>query len=1526
MVKKVKTSRTKLNTSKRAKKTSHETKRRRDATTTERKRLDEALRKSEIAFRSLFEASPIGTILLANRKIIKVNPALCRITGYFAEELEGQSVRIAYRDQEEFERVGKTLFEEVVQRGMGIEEAHLKLKNGSDVEGLVCMSPLDPRDLSAGVVVTVIDITERKRAEEAILWERNFSRAAMESMPDLFYMFTAQGRYLRWNKNLNVVSGHTDEEIARMTPLDLILESDRDLVNTRIREVFSTGEGSVEAHVVFKDGTPKPYFFTGRLLQFEGEPCLVGIGVDITERKRAEALLERNLRQTDMRLQISQALVGSESEEEVLDILIQQASFDQQVLTRVVTFDNLDGQQFGIVRRHNPHASGFTLVLPIGTSLPSSQFMSIANHVINQSFVSEDVALDEHVDPRARELIQEEGGTSFAAFPLTAGNEWLGILTAIAKTRGYFDEEKQNLYRTLAEQGAVALRAARLREAIRESQLRYQSLVETLSDWIWEVDQNGVYTYVSPKVQDLLGYEPEDMLGKTPFDFMPPEEAKRVTGVFASMLASQQPIVALENMCRHKDGHLVVFETSGTPFFDSDEHFRGYRGVDRDITARKQIEESLRERQETINAIIETSQEWIWAIDSQGVHTYSNPAIEKILGFRPEEIVGSLSFDLIHEDDKKMVESILQECEKNRSGWNNLLLRWRHKNGTYRYLESNAVPILNAKGDLVGFRGVDRDITERKRAEAQLERNLRETRVRLQISQALATAETEDEVLDVLIQQANIYPQAHMSIVTFEKVDSEIIGTLRRCDSLTSGVVRGVPLGTRFPASQFTSIKNYVINEPFTSEDISLDDRMDSPAREMIQRGGGTSFAAFPLTAGNEWMGIITAISKTRGYFDEEKETLYRTLAEQGAVALRAARLREAIRSSQQRLSLLIEQSPLAVIEWNLNLEVVSWNPAAERIFGYTAAEALGRTAAGLVLPATDQLHLDRFLKRIVGKKDSIHLVNTHVTKNGRRIICEWFETPFVGSDGQVIGIISLVQDITERKRSEETLLTIRTAIEGSSDAIGMSDPQGHHFYQNKAFTDLYEYATAEELEAAGGGPATYADQAVAREVFDTIMRGGSWRGEVEIISKSGRKFPVSMRADAIKDDHGRIIGLIGIHTDITERKRAEEEKAKLEDQLRQAQKMEAIGRLAGGVAHDFNNMLSVIIGYTNLIKAQLPADEPLRKDILDIERAASRSKDITSQLLAFSRKQTIAPKILRLNEIIMMMQKTLARLIGEDIDLKFYPGNDLWKIKFDPSQLEQILINLAANARDAMPEGGKLTIETANVSLDEAYCEDHIGFKPGYFTMLGVSDDGVGMDQETLAHVFEPFFTTKEFGKGTGLGLAMVYGIVKQNNGFINIYSEPAQGTAVKIYFPRSMDNEQPEHIEIEPITPQSGTVLLVEDDDMVRRMTNKMLKAIGYTVLSADKPQQALSLCETSAEPIDLLLTDVVMPLMSGKDLRKKIEAMRPGIKTIFMSGYTANMIAHRGILEKGVHLLQKPFTLNELAAKIREALGKH
>ena len=390
-------------------------------------------------------------------------------------------------------------------------------------------------------------------------------------------------------------------------------------------------------------------------------------------------------------------------------------------------------------------------------------------------------------------------------------------------------------------------------------------------------------------------------------------------------------------------------------------------------------------------------------------------------------------------------------------------------------------------------------------------------------------------------------------------------------------------------------------------------------------------------------------------------------------------------------------------------------------------------------------------------------------------------------------------------------------------------------------------------------------------------------------------------------------------------RKESERQREALEVQLFQVQKLESVGRLAGGVAHDYNNMLSVIIGFAELGLEKVEANDPLYTNFEEILLAANRSKEITRQLLAFARQQTIAPKVLDLNATVESMLKMLRHLIGEDIDLAWRPKADLWPVKVDPTQIDQILANLCVNARDAIADVGKITIETDMATFDGAYCAQHAGFVPGDFVILAVSDDGSGIDKETLNNIFEPFFTTKGVGQGTGLGLATVYGIVRQNEGFINVYSEPDNGTTFKIYLRRHASQTGEALLPgTEKIPMGRGEiVLVVEDESLILKLAGRMLTALGYRSLLAKNPDEALKLAELHSDEISLLLTDVVMPAMNGRELADRLKAIRPNLRCLFMSGYTANVIAHRGILDEGVHFIQKPFSKDQLAIKIISVL---
>ena len=441
---------------------------------------------------------------------------------------------------------------------------------------------------------------------------------------------------------------------------------------------------------------------------------------------------------------------------------------------------------------------------------------------------------------------------------------------------------------------------------------------------------------------------------------------------------------------------------------------------------------------------------------------------------------------------------------------------------------------------------------------------------------------------------------------------------------------------------------------------------------------------------------------------------------------------------------------------------------------------------------------------------------------------------------------------------------------------------------------------------------------------WQMLKQAGSLHFETKLRTKDGRDIPVDVITNHIelagKEYHCAIV------RDISARKQAEKEKAHLEVQLQQAQKMEAIGQLAGGVAHDFNNMLGVILGHTEMAMDQIGMAQPVLADLDEIRKAANRSADITRQLLAFARKQIVSPKVLDLNETVEGMLKMLRRLIGEDINLVWLPGLKLWPVNVDPSQIDQILANLCLNARDAIAGVGKITVETQNKTFDAEYCETHSGFVIGEYVRMSICDNGCGMDKDTLAHIFEPFYTTKEIGKGTGLGLATVYGALKQNNGFINVYSEPGQGTNFTIYLPRHAAKVG--DVSSESVKPGVGgheTILLVEDEPAILKMTTTMLQRLGYNVLSAGTPREGLRLATKAANEIHLLFTDIVMPEMNGRDLADNLLPIHPHLKCLFMSGYTSDIIAQQGILEEGVEFIQKPFSKNDLARKVRIVLDK-
>jgi len=599
---------------------------------------------------------------------------------------------------------------------------------------------------------------------------------------------------------------------------------------------------------------------------------------------------------------------------------------------------------------------------------------------------------------------------------------------------------------------------------------------------------------------------------------------------------------------------------------------------------------------------------------------------------------------------------------------------------------------------------------------------------------------------------------------------------------------------------------------------------------------------------------------------------------------------------------------------------IVWVNKAFEELSGYTREEALGQSTrllkAGQQSPSFYKNMWETILS---GQRWRGELVNRR--KDGTVYEEEMTITPVKNGAGDVTHFIAIKLDITERKRAEEWICRLAQAVENSAELIAIANPDGRISFANQALLQATGYKDTEIIGEFFGktlishnNPPALDEEIRAR----TLLEGG-WRGECLGRRKDDSQFPVFLSTGQIKDSQGLVIGIFGIGQDITDRKR-------LEEQLLVSQKMEAVGRLAVGVAHDFNNLLGVIVGYSDLVLDAFPSDDPRHQQLEQIKKAGLRATSLTRQLLTFSRKQVCQPVVLDINALVTDFNKMLRRMVGEDIEFTNALHQGLGQVKADPGQIEQVIMNLVVNSRDAMPNGGKLIIETANVDLDEDYCLLHPSVQPGHYVMLAVSDTGSGMDAKTQARIFEPFFTTKEEGKGTGLGLATVYGVVKQSEGHIWVYSELGKGTTFKIYFPRI---DEPAHSAATDLGAPgsmrgSETILLAEDSALLRVLTCTLLENNRYEVIAAENGMEAVKLAERCDRPIHLLLTDVVMPGMSGRELADRLAVKRPGMRVLYMSGYTNDAIVHHGVLEPGLFFLQKPFSQEALTHKLREVLG--
>jgi PAS domain S-box-containing protein len=631
-----------------------------------------------------------------------------------------------------------------------------------------------------------------------------------------------------------------------------------------------------------------------------------------------------------------------------------------------------------------------------------------------------------------------------------------------------------------------------------------------------------------------------------------------------------------------------------------------------------------------------------------------------------------------------------------------------------------------------------------------------------------------------------------------------------------------------------------------------------------------------------------------------------------------------AFRTTDERFRFVAKATNDVIWDWDLKTNSLVWNDSVETVFGHKQNRIFPEVQWWY-----DHIHPEDRERVVAGVHGVLDHGGTSWSdqyryRRGDGSYANVMDRGYIARDsnGEPLRMIGAMTDVTERSRSEAAIRFQAQLLNAVQQAVVATDPEGLVIFWNDFAERLYgwrpEEAVGKAIQELTPSPFLREHSA---DIFERGASGGSWTGEFLVQGKSGKAFPALLTTSPIRDERGTVLGFVLVSIDLSERRA-------LEEQFRQSQKMDAVGRLAGGIAHDFNNLLTVIRLNTEIIMDGFDPTDPRSEDVKQIRSAAERASSLTRQLLAFSRKQILQPRVLDMNSIVSTVEPMLQRLIGEDITIAS-SCNARGYVVADPGQIEQILVNLVVNARDAMPQGGTISIETQNAVLDETYTSEHAPVVPGRYVMLAVGDNGVGMSRDTREHAFDPFFTTKEAGKGTGLGLATVYGIVKQSGGYVWIYSEPGLGTTLKLYFPEVSAAAAFTTVEYKPAAKVgargSETILLVEDEDAVRGLTSRILENQGYRVIVAQHGREAMDIATREEGHIDLVLTDIVMPGMNGRGLVERLAGIRPRIKSLYMSGYTDDDIIRRGFIEPSKSFLQKPFTSESLLQTVRKVLDE-
>lgn len=1033
-----------------------------------------------------------------------------------------------------------------------------------------------------------------------------------------------------------------------------------------------------------------------------------------------------------------------------------------------------------------------------------------------------------------------------------------------------------------------------------DSEALYRAVFEHARDAMILADDDARYVDVNPAACALLGYSREELVGLTAWDVSAPgmlDEGRRLWKVFTA-----GGHLSGEYLLRRKDGSLVLVEFNAVANVRPGLHLT----IIRDVSERARQTELLRASEQRYRTLLAHAPLVLLAIDASGRVTVSEGRGLEAVGLKPGQVVGQSAFDLYgtveivgRSGQRTSGRAVIQRVLAGESidGITEL-------NG--RFFENRFLPMRNASGTIDGMMGVSYDVTEIHRAGEAL---------RVNDERFHRVVENISDVITVLDLDGTILYQSPSVTRVLGYGQAELLG--RSAFELVH------PADVEQVRLAFDPTRTDIVIHSYRFRHRDGSWRTLEGAGKIHEAEGGDRAAIIAFRDLTE---------RERG--NAESRLLQEVTWRVADAADTDAALASAMRLACDSFAWVFAEA------WVLSDDKTCFEPSpvwhsadprfdvfregTERLRMPPATSVPGRSwAQRRAVWIADVAEDDGFIRRDRARAAGLHAaLAVPITLDDQETVAAvlvLYSAQPREQDARLVGLFSAVAaqlgSAMQRKHAEMALRSsqalLQSVVTSAPIVLFALDQNG-----------IFTLSDGKGLKGIGLDPG----EVVGRSALDVYghvqglgeslrraLAGEAFVGATEV---DGRSFETwySPRVDA----NGTVIGVLGVATDVTERKQ-------LEEQLRQSQKLESVGLLAGGIAHDFNNMLTAITGYAELVMDRLSPDDAMRDEVAEISRAAERGALLTYQLLAFSRKQILQPETVVLNDVVADVSRMLRRLIGEDITLVVRTSDDVGVVSADPGQISQVIMNLAVNARDAMPKGGTLTIETANVTLDEDYAAAHPSVQPGPYVMLAVTDTGTGMPPEVRGRVFEPFFTTKGIGRGTGMGLATVYGIVKQSDGHASVESEVGEGATFRVYLPRRADTGRPVFTRAEAVQPARGseTVLLVEDEEIVRRLARRALESLGYVVLEAADGAQAVALSENSGTKIDILLTDVVMPKMSGRELVERLAVARPGLKILYMSGYTDDAIVHRGMLDEGTNFLQKPFSIQALAGKVREVL---